>query len=81
VSIVKSIPGFDASLYWTYCLNCKEPMFGIQEECPQTLHCICAVCGAVNVFSGSPQPIQLRSVENPKPHLSNCIQSTVGESV
>jgi hypothetical protein len=80
MSIVETLPGFDASLYWAYCLNCKEPMFGVEEEYPKTFELECAVCSAVNVFSASPQPVQLRSSENPEPrHLSSCIQDTLVE--
>jgi len=32
VSIIISIPDFDAGLYWAYCLSCKDPMFGVEQE-------------------------------------------------
>ena len=66
MSIIESLPNFDATLYWAYCLECKEPMFGVEKEWPQTFDCECPVCGEVNVFSNSAQPVTHRSSENPE---------------
>ena len=81
MSIIKSLPNFDATLYWAYCLECKEPMFGVEEEWPKTMECECAVCGAVNVFSHSPQPVSLRSSESQEVLPPSCTQDTAGETV
>jgi len=50
-------------LSWTFCLKCKEPMFGRDRlfPCvPEEYIWTCAFCGADNVFRLSTQPVEVR---------------------
>ena len=47
---------------WTYCLNCKKPMYGQERPCEQPDGNVwtCGHCGAVNLFRNSIQPVELK---------------------
>lgn len=59
---IVEIPPEYASLYWKYCLKCKNPMFGMERELPEKCEFThkCVICGAINVFRDSPQPVTLK---------------------
>ena len=56
------IPAKYAHFYWTYCLNCKNPMYGEERPCEQPDGNVwtCGHCGAVNLFRNSIQPVELK---------------------
>jgi hypothetical protein len=76
VSTVK-IPGKDARFHWAYCLNCKNPMYGVERpyEAAGSHKWTCGHCNAVNVFRDSMQPVELIQHPNqsdlPSTHTEN----------
>jgi hypothetical protein len=77
MSIVEIPPEY-ADLYWKYCLKCKNPMFGMERELPQKCEFThtCGVCGAMNIFRDSLQPITLELPVPPTSSPSTCIPNT-----
>lgn len=66
-------PGGYEHLYWTFCLHCNGPLFGMQEQCHQTkLIWECGICGARNVFSDSYQPVAIAESVSLKSRPSSC---------
>lgn len=48
--------------HFTYCLNCKQPMYGEERPCeqPDGSTWTCGHCGAVNAFRNSIEPVELK---------------------
>jgi hypothetical protein len=55
------IPAKYAHFHWAFCLNCKNPMCGVERpyEAAGTYTWTCGHCGEVNVFRDSMQPVEL----------------------
>ena len=61
------------NFHWTYCLNCKKPMYGEEHPCEQPDGTVwtCGRCGAVNLFRNSIEPVELK-----RSHGRSCSSST-----
>jgi hypothetical protein len=73
----------DANFHWAYCLNCKNPMYGVEHpyEAAGSHTWTCGHCNAVNVFRDSMQPVELiqRPLQSifPPIHTGNTEDKTV----
>lgn len=68
-----------AHYYWTYCLNCKKPMFGMEKETEQNCIITCGSCGARNVFRNSSQPVAVQPSDPPSIALSTGTGDSTGK--